>query len=245
MAASSNAAGLRDQYRWVLARSRPRRHLSALAAGQAPGTDLAFGDARQLPPGRRDETIRRWDAHSHEPVRVLHGHTASVTALVATPDRTRLVSAAADGSLRWWDTGLADLSGTAWKHPGDVYGFDYSRGGVWAASAAWGGHLALWETATGRQVWRNPIHDSSANAVAFSPGGRRLVLGRERRPAATGRRANGRHRHDLGRSEGRQGSRNSLESRRAAGLLSVVETDRQDLGRGGRAPHPHDRRREG
>ena len=93
------------------------------AAFDSSGTWLATASS--------DETMRLWDATSGALLSTLHGHTASVTAVVVVPGRPRIVSAAADGTLRWWDTALADASRVTWRHAdGDVYGLDVSPDGT-------------------------------------------------------------------------------------------------------------------
>ncbi|MCK7480093.1 MAG: hypothetical protein M0C28_24550 [Candidatus Moduliflexus flocculans] len=102
---------------------------------------------------------------------------------------------------------LADLSGTVWKHPADAYGFDYSRD----AHAGRVSRMGRSPHAVGDGhrppgvAQAHPRHVGQRRGL--QPRRAAAGLGRERRPAATGRRANGRHRRDLGRSEGRQGSR--------------------------------------
>jgi WD40 repeat protein len=96
---------------------------------------LAYGSG-WLASGSSDQTLRLWDASTSALLRVLHGHTASINAVVFAPAANRLITAAADGTLLWWDAGLASLSRELWSHPKDVYGFNFSADGEYAAAAA-------------------------------------------------------------------------------------------------------------
>lgn len=52
--------------------------------------------------GSDDATVRVWDLRTGAQVRVLHGHTAEVTSLVATADGEHVVSGSQDGTVRYW-----------------------------------------------------------------------------------------------------------------------------------------------
>lgn len=140
---------------------------------------VAFEPAgRWIATGSSDETIRLWAAGTGVPLRTIRGHRASVNALAVTPDGAHLISGAADGTLRWWDARLlADTDRTTWKAADTVYGVDVSPDGGRVALASWGGHVAVRDAATGRTAWQAAVHESSANAVAFSRDGRTLVTG--------------------------------------------------------------------
>ena len=107
----------------------------------------------------------------------LHGHTASVTAVVVVPGRPHIVSAAADGTLRWPTWRLPMRAASRGATPTATSTASMSRLTGPVATAAWGGKLTMWEAATGRVVWQAAVHERSANAVAFSPDGQRLISG--------------------------------------------------------------------
>lgn len=169
------ASGSKDgMIRWFDA-SNGKLHRETLAHGRWVNS-LSFDRAgRWLASGSSDETLRLWDAVTGRPVRVLHGHTASINGMTVVGDR--IVTGAADGTLRWWSTGWSDVSKDTWSHPKDVYGFDFAKDGSKALSASWGGTLKLWNTHTGKELWEKPVHEQSANAVVFSPDGTRFVSG--------------------------------------------------------------------
>jgi len=138
---------------------------------------LAFDPGGQfLASGSFDGTVRIWDLRSHETVAVLKGHAGKpVRALAFGRDGTRLATAGGDGDVVLWDT-----------DPVKLREFDDQRRAARDPAA----RVALAESfhrrATLFRAKPRP-QDSrpddprgvSINALAFSPDGRWIVIGRE------------------------------------------------------------------
>ena len=113
--------------------------------------------------------------------RSLRGHTDTVLSLAFSPDSKRIVSAAADGTIRFWDSTSGKSLRILRRHQGAVNAVTYSADGRWLASAGHDGTVKLWEekSAAVRTEWRGP--GNAILALAFSPDGRWLAAaGRDR-----------------------------------------------------------------
>jgi WD40 repeat protein len=106
------------------------------------GTMLAFTNyCWRCSPNEYDYSIRLWDANTGERLHHLEGHTNFVEGLAFTSDGTALVSAARDGTLRFWNlvTGeeLAVLE--AWASA-----LAFSSDGTMLATNSTDGTIHLW-----------------------------------------------------------------------------------------------------
>jgi RNA polymerase sigma factor (sigma-70 family) len=111
--------------------------------------------------------LQRWDLATGKPQfadNFLDGHCQEVQALAFSADGQRLVSGAADGSVRLWDatTGkpLQVWRGHEARRPlrlhrwwrAGVQALDLSPDGRWVASAGSDERLCVWDAATGKQA---------------------------------------------------------------------------------------------
>lgn len=111
----------------------------------------------------------------------LRGHADAVLSLAFSPDSKRIASAAADGTIRLWDSANGKSLKILRRHQGAVSAVTYSPDGRWLASAGHDGMVRLWEEKSGaiRTEWRGP--GNAILALAFSPDGRWLAAaGRDR-----------------------------------------------------------------
>lgn len=143
---------------------------------QAEGARLAQNDLVWFPDGKRlatastDLTIRIWDAVSGKHLLVLHGHTNKVNALALTPDGRMLFSGDASGQVRRWDLSKLAPERYRWELPATGYGVAVSHDGQRAASAGWGGWVAIFDLQTGHESMRWNAHGTSGVRVAWHPG---------------------------------------------------------------------------
>ncbi len=130
--------------------------------------------------GRRSTSAKVWDAASGAEVLSLVGHTARVRAIDFSPDGRLIATGSADETVRIWDasTGreLKRFGGEPARRPREVNDVSFTPDGarVVAAGSPW---LRAWEVTSGRVVFDFGEAETSL-AVALSPGGERLALGK-------------------------------------------------------------------
>ena len=134
-------------------------------------------------------SLRLWDARSGRVlIAAFEGHTNMVSGVAFMPDGQRIVSASTDGTLRLWDAASGRQIGTALAAGQDgpllrlAVSADGSRivasGHSFVARRQGRDFVQLWDGATGRPVatrWSSA--DAGFTAFAFSPDGRRLLVG--------------------------------------------------------------------
>ncbi|WP_165226488.1 WD40 repeat domain-containing serine/threonine protein kinase [Aquisphaera insulae] len=133
---------------------------------------------RWIATGAWDNVIRLWDAASGLPVAVLEGHSGWISDLAFSPDGGRLASRASDSTVRIWDPAAREMKAVFREVGWDRWcpqGLAFRPDGA-VLAAADHGRVRLWDVGSGRErpPLDHPIH--SAQAVAFSPDGRRLAV---------------------------------------------------------------------
>ncbi len=155
----------------------------------------------RLASGSPDKTIRVWDASTGTLLRSLNasttatgrldprtGHTASVNTVTWSPDGTRLASGGDDTVIALWNPVSGAFLGDVGAHSGPVQSVAWSPDGRRLASASKDEKVAVWDPS--RPVLGLPYgeeeksllkkfggHRLSAESVAWSPDGTRLVSG--------------------------------------------------------------------
>ena len=129
------------------------------------------------PPGSGDDTVRIWDADTHQQIGApLIGHTEFVNSVAFSPDGRRIVSSSNDETVRIWDADThqqigAPLSGHTWY----VNGVAFSPDGRRIVSGSDDKTVRIWDADTGEQIGDPLTAPDQVTSVVFSPDGRRIV----------------------------------------------------------------------
>jgi WD40 repeat protein len=105
------------------------------------------------------------------------GHSAWVRACAWSPDGKRLLSGAADNSLRVWDATSGECLLTLEGHWTRVFACAWSPDGKRLLSGAADNSLRVWDATSGECLRTLVGHWASVNACAWSPDGKRLLSG--------------------------------------------------------------------
>jgi WD40 repeat protein len=144
-----------------------------------------------------DNTIGHWDIESRTKRLEMKGHKYYIWSIAFSRDGKRLVSGSWDKTVRLWEvsTGLELLSIKTSEDrvnvaaipsdedyltsdfKGRVYVVAISPGGEYVASSSSDQPARLWETATGKEMFKLGEFKSIARSLAFSPDGRTLAAG--------------------------------------------------------------------
>ena len=66
--------------------------------------------AAMLASGSNDQTVRLWDSHTGECLRLLQGHTGLISSVCFSPDGSVLASGSNDETIRLWDVNTGTVS---------------------------------------------------------------------------------------------------------------------------------------
>ncbi|KAF3931048.1 hypothetical protein ABW20_dc0104494 [Dactylellina cionopaga] len=137
---------------------------------------IAFSpDGKLLASASEDKTIRIWDAVSGALMQTLEGHSDRVRFVMFSPDNKQLVSASDDETIKIWDATSRTLMQKVEGHSSSVSSVVFSPDGKNLTSFASkynDGSIKLWDASSGALV---QTLDDRAQAIAFSPDGKRLA----------------------------------------------------------------------
>jgi WD40 repeat protein len=139
---------------------------------------IAFSpDDALLAGGSNDKVVHVWDVKTGQERFNFIGHAGEIYSVGFAAGGTRLVSSAADNSVRVWNVAVHDESyALATSYQGSVTEVALSPSGRQLASVGQGERkVRLWDPATGRALFDLEGHRNSITALAYRPDGKRLA----------------------------------------------------------------------
>lgn len=143
-----------------------------------PVTAVALAEAgHEIYSGGVDNGIRVWDARKMQVSYTMEGHTDLVTSLEVSPDGQYLLSNSQDSTVRTWDVRpFAPKDRAISLFDGAPAGFEktlirasWSPNGDKICAGAGDRTVVVWDTRTGRLLYKLPGHKGAVNDVRFSP----------------------------------------------------------------------------
>jgi WD40 repeat protein len=159
---------------WDLNRAVCLRRLQRDQVVGGPAGALSL-DGRTALWGSERGLIRVWDVASGTILRILEGHTESVTCLALTADARTAVSASDDHTLRVWDVPTGACRLVLSDHIGAVAGVAVTPDGALAVSAGADGTVRVWDLAFGEPRLSLPAAPGPLGSLHFTGDGRRAV----------------------------------------------------------------------
>lgn len=150
-----------------------------------PITAVVLAEAgNQLYSGGIDNDIKVWDVRKLGVLYTLMGHTDTITSLEASPDSQFLLSNSHDSTVRTWDIRpFAPTDRSVKTYDGAPAGLEknltrasWSISGDKIAAGSGDRTVVIWETRTGKLLYKLPGHRGTVNDVRFSPNGEPIVL---------------------------------------------------------------------
>lgn len=135
-------------------------------------------DAQQIAAGQASGAIRLWNSEDDQPLGELLGHEGPIRGLNFLPEGNRLLSTGDDGLLRLWNLPTAaprELAGNT----DSVQAVATSADGKRVYTGAADGSICLFETETGKLVWKFQGQEVAVAALALDPKNTRLAAASE------------------------------------------------------------------
>lgn len=157
----------------------PRQKRAAnFVASQFPITAVALAEAgNEIYSGGIDNEIKIWDARKHEVLYTMSGHTDTVTSLQVSPDSQTLLSHSHDGTVRTWDIRpFAPVDRSMRTYDGAPAGLEknlirasWDPKGQKICAGAGDRTVVVWDTKSGKLLYKLPGHKGTVNDARFSP----------------------------------------------------------------------------
>ena len=137
-------------------------------------------DGRRIASSGHDGFARVWDATSGQKLMQLAGHGRVVWSVAWSPDGTRLATGGAweDQSFSIWDTKTGkELQHVVNAHGHSIDSLSWSMDGRRLATASADYRVAVWDTESWQELWKQEAHRGQARSVSWSPNSTVLASG--------------------------------------------------------------------
>jgi WD40 repeat protein len=124
-----------------------------------------------------DLTIRLWDTHTGQGLRVLRGHNDWVRDVEFDPTGLTLASCSEDRTIKIWNANSGECLRTLQGHSSQVWSISFNPNRELLASASSDETIKLWSTQTGECLRTLRGHTGRVFAVSFNSTGDLLVSG--------------------------------------------------------------------
>jgi WD40 repeat protein len=127
--------------------------------------------------GSDDNTVRIWDTSSGACLKMLKGHSSSVSSVAFSHDGTLVISGSDDNTVRIWDAGSGACLKTLKGHSSWVSSVAFSHDGTQVVSGSGDMTVKIWDAGSGACLKTLKGHSSWVSSVAFSHDGMQVVSG--------------------------------------------------------------------
>ena len=131
-------------------------------------------DGKLLADATSEHTIKLWDTTTGKRLRVLTGHTDSISCESFSSDGKLLASAGSDQTVRLWAVESGEQLQSMAGHSGPVNVVAFSPDAAVIASGSDDHSIKLWSV-TGKELRTLTGHQGSVRSLAFSPDGKTLA----------------------------------------------------------------------
>jgi WD40 repeat protein/3',5'-cyclic AMP phosphodiesterase CpdA len=133
-------------------------------------------DSQLVAYGQRDAVVLA-ELATGQPLRVLTGHTDTVSGVVFSGAGDKIASSSYDQTARVWATATGAPLATLTGHTGRLYGVAFSADGRQVATASHDRTARIWDAGTGAELTALTGHRRLVYGVAFAPDGKSIATG--------------------------------------------------------------------